>query len=332
MAESRHFIRALRELETELENETLPVASRSRISRAIADRGEPRSSFAVRWLPAATFAAGAALAIVAVASQAGSLSSDVEEVVEPTRPMLGSFAIEGDGCRATDAPFGTTLEGECRLVSERVVIQTWDHASLAADDRYVRVLEGDVVFDVTRVPVGEASVKIAVSHGVIEVVGTRFVIEQRKDGGYVDLFEGKIVFYGYAGDVTSVNPGQRHRWGDDTDPQIVVVVEDEDTSGSVAKKPKAARNMDATAVIERVNELRAQGRYQKAVKVLRQALRRRWDRRTSQVLSYELGELLHRHIGDRGSACAHLKRHQAKYPRGRYDDAIARTLAKLSCD
>ena len=334
MAETRHFVRALRELDNELENERMPASSTSRIARALSDHGEPRSTFAARWLPAATFAAGAAVAIIAVAYGAGRSAEEADSLSKaPPQPMLGAFVIEGDGCQATASDFATRLQGECRLLSERITIQTWDHASLAADDRYVRVLEGHVVFDVRKATANQPSVKIAVSHGIIEVVGTRFAIDQSESQGHVDLFEGKVMFYGYGGDVTAVNPGQRHSWGDGVATPVVVVVDDDEISPPVAtkKKAKPAGPSDATAVIERVNELRAQGRYKKAVEVLRRALRRRWDPRTAQVLSYELGELYHRHIGDRRSACAHLRRHRAKYPGGRYKDAVDATLTKLEC-
>ncbi|MEM6996926.1 MAG: hypothetical protein AAF721_40865, partial [Myxococcota bacterium] len=87
-----------------------------------------------------------------------------------------------------------------------------------------------------------------------------------------------------------------------------------------------AKRQDADALIERVAELRRAGKYRRAASVLRKALRSRWDRRTAQVLSYELGQILQRHHDDGAAACRHWRRHQARYPGGRYAGAVAVAL------
>jgi transmembrane sensor len=85
-------------------------------------------------------------------------------------------------------------------------------------------------------------------------------------------------------------------------------------------------------IVEQVAELRAQRQYQAAVSLLRDALGRRWDRRTREVLSYELGTILTTQLRDQDGACAHWTTHREQFPGGRYARAIARAEERLSCE
>jgi transmembrane sensor len=85
-------------------------------------------------------------------------------------------------------------------------------------------------------------------------------------------------------------------------------------------------------IVEQVAELRAQRQYQTAVSLLRDALGRRWDRRTREVLSYELGTILTTQLRDQDGACAHWTTHREQFPGGRYARAIARAEERLSCE
>jgi transmembrane sensor len=84
-------------------------------------------------------------------------------------------------------------------------------------------------------------------------------------------------------------------------------------------------------VVDQVAELRAQRQYQAAVSLLRDALHQRWDRRTREVLSYELGTILSTQLPDAAGACAHWAAHRKQFPAGRYARAIARAEDRLSC-
>ena len=96
--------------------------------------------------------------------------------------------------------------------------------------------------------------------------------------------------------------------------------------------PSAGTREEATAIIDAVTRLRAQGRYAEAADVLRRADReRRWDARTAQVLSYELGEIIERHLGDREAACAHWARHAERWASGRYARAVGAAQERLGC-
>lgn len=84
-------------------------------------------------------------------------------------------------------------------------------------------------------------------------------------------------------------------------------------------------------IVAQVADLRAQRQYQAAVSLLRDALRQRWDRRTREVLSYELGTILSTQLPDEAAACAHWSTHRKQFPSGRYARAIDRAEDRLSC-
>jgi len=342
----------LEELEAERRSEGMPVGARNRVRSAILQHESRRRAHRrerwTRWVPAASFAAGAVLVLAVVGSR---WTSDVSlppqglapsAVVAPVA-AVGEFQVQGDGCIANQAVAAAELAAHCSLVAPHMTVQAWEPASIRAEGRNVAVTSGKVLFEVEDVPHDEAPVQVRVSHGHIEVVGTRFAVEQQPEGGHVDLLEGKIRFHHADGEVEDVLPGQRLSWGapdgvrleGPAEPIAEAAVElpDADDATPPPRKRTRARGTDAqaAAVIERVTELRAAKRYGAAITELRRALRRNWDRRTAQVLSYELGELL-RAAEDTLGACEHFANHQAKYPSGRYDRAVERVLDRLDCE
>jgi transmembrane sensor len=102
--------------------------------------------------------------------------------------------------------------------------------------------------------------------------------------------------------------------------------------GSRRDRGDAASSEELRRIVEQVAELRAERQYQAAVSLLRDALGRRWDRRTREVLSYELGMILSTQLRDRDGACAHWAAHRERFPAGRYTKAIARAQARVGCD
>lgn len=348
----------LRELQRELESddEAMPIGARNRVEFAIREhaRGRRADRGIGRWLPAATFVAGASVvfAVVGLGARTPESALPVEvAVAAPPTAALGAFALEGDGCEGMPGEAQTTLRGNCRLVSDRLSAQVWGDAAVAESQGALAVRGGQLLFDVAPVAKGEPKVRIGVSHGTIEVIGTKFVVNQGDDGGYVDLFEGEIHFVEPGGRIVELHPGQRHEWGaaallaeaaEDPDPIEIILEEDESDEAFGADEPSRKRrnrrrsqrdrSARAAEIIGHVGVLRAQRKYRAAVVELRAALRERWDRRTAEVLSYELGELLHRHLGERQAACDHLRKHQERFENGRYDTAIERTRAKLQCE
>ena len=84
-------------------------------------------------------------------------------------------------------------------------------------------------------------------------------------------------------------------------------------------------------IVDRVAELRAQRQYSAAASLLRDALAKRWDRRTREVLGYELGTILSKQPDEHPEACRHFAEHRRRFPSGRYARAIARAEERLGC-
>lgn len=351
------LVALLEELEQQREAEGMPVGTRNRLQLAIQGHEANRQARWRRWVPAASFVAGAALVLAVVgsrwveSSESPAAASPVASVAavspkpEP-KPDVGAFHVEGpyDDCLVRAADDAADLAAHCSLVASHMTVQAWEAATVHTEGRNVRVRSGKVLFEVETVRSGEAPVEVGVSHGTIEVVGTRFAVEQQDAGGHVDLLEGKIRFHHPDGRVEEVLPGQRLSWGD----PVVAEADGADAARvqlQVAEVAEVEREVEpdrrrvrsrgtdaqAAAIIERVTELRANKRFGAAITELRRALRRSWDGRTAQVLSYELGELL-RASEDPLGACEHFVGHQRKYPRGRYASAVDRVLERLDCD
>ena len=327
----------LRELDEKLEQDGMPTGARNRIELQIREHDRQTGGWR-RWLPACTFAAGAALVLAVIGLRVPDEPSPeppVPVVAVPAAVTLGPFALTGDACESKRQGANATLLGECHLVAEHMTVQVWKEADVEVRDDGLGLRAGEALIDVEPVDPGEPSINVAVSHGVIEVVGTRFAVSQGEDGGHVDLFEGKIRFHDVDGTVVEVEPGQRHAWGTES-PDIVAVAPDpepivEDTIEVLPdKKPRRPTLAERrAALLDEVQELRAAGQYREAIRVLRGALKKRWDSRTAQILSYEIGELLHRFIGDERAACKHLRGHQKRWPTGRYRGAIEDQLERL---
>lgn len=333
----------LRELDAELERDSMPTGARNRIELRIREHERPPPGGRWRqWLPACTFAAGAALVLAVIGLRLPddeAKPADASTIAVATvEPSVGAFALDGEGCESRNAGASTEMTGDCRLVADHMTVQVWEHAVVEAEGERVNLRSGRALFDVEPVEPGASPVRVAVSHGVIEVLGTRFAVAQDGDGGYVDLFEGEIRFHARDGSIVEIRPGQRHGWGSAA---VEVAVAETDIGADTVEvlpdagdKPAGRRKSAADRLDEitrKVEALRAEGRFSAALQVLRDANRGRWDRRTAQVLSYELAELL-RLRGDRNAACQQLRNHQRRFPDGTYDDAIARWFESLDCE
>ncbi|MEM7153664.1 MAG: FecR domain-containing protein [Myxococcota bacterium] len=369
----------LRELDRRQRLRGMPPGARVRVAERLRKEAERRAAvrgFRYRWLPALTFAAGAALVLVVVGLGLQRAPIAVQAQA-PEHPVLGMFTVEGEGCHHQGRQDETVLDGACRLVAPQLTVQTWERVVLQKDGG-IRVVEGKTLFDVEPVPAGSEPVRIQVSHGTIDVIGTRFTIEQGPDGGFVDLFEGKIRFTSLHGEVVDIEPGQRHTWGAmavnsvaargptvavgeavgtpdaatppppplDAAPSEHAPERASESSSSSRRRTEGesprtrARPQnkvrgttdEAALIIDEVARLRSEGAYARAASVLRRAEQsRRWDSRTAQVLSYELGEILGRHLDDAPAACAHWARHASRFPRGRYARAVESARERLGC-
>jgi len=140
-----------------------------------------------------------------------------------------------------------------------------------------------------------------------------------------------------APDDGSVDPSATGEAGADAEPALAAG-ERLAALGEATHKPGRRGRGEATPsseelrrIVDRVADLRAQRQYQAAVTLLRDALRERWDRRTREVLSYELGTILSTQLRDEAGACAHWAAHREQFPAGRYARAIERAEERLGC-
>lgn len=335
------LVPALRRLEQDARERGMPPGARHRITARLREEADRREREAAprRWLPALTFLAGAALVMLVVGSGMRTSAPVVHAGAEVPR-QLGAWTLSGDDCtEATDAE-RIVLRGRCRLVSAAMVVETWDETHLRDGAEGLSLLSGHALFEVGKVAAGAPPVRVEVSHGRIEVLGTRFTVEQGAGGGHVDLFEGRIRFVSVRREV-DVWPGQRLGWGDRAQPVRVADLpipapapeagapDVEPAVKTPARpRPRSEKTPSASAVIAEVASLRAQKRWRDAAGVLRRALRGRWDDRTAEVLSYELGRLLERQLHDREGACAHWRAHAERFGRGRYADAVRDAIAR----
>ena len=224
-------------------------------------------------------------------------------------------------------------------------------AVAAHGEQELRLLRGKTTFSVQPVKEGGAPVRVRVSHGVIEVLGTRFTIWQDRGRGRVLLQEGAIQFRAQGGRVIKLSPGQELRWP--LVPGPASTSTSTSTSTSKSKSTSTARStasssrkpgrapakkakpppppFDTGALVERVERLRLQGRYGEAARALSLALPRISDRVMRERLSFELGAILSDQLQDRAAACRHWERHLRAHGRARYGAQIAAARARLGC-
>lgn len=311
----RDLLGPLREADRALSAASLSADARERIAARLS-RGRSRPRLLV---PALVLATGVAAAWI-VSRPA------------PVAPAVrrAGFSWEGDACSATERAGGLSLDGVCRVSVEAlgVSISSRHRVEMRRSERGVRLADGRFEFDVEHR--SDRPVEVWVSAGVIEVIGTRFIVEQGRGRGHVDLLEGRIQFRDARGEVTRVEPGSRFVWIDapaeparpePPSPPPPIEVE--------PAQPRVLSSADATEIIQRVQALRGERRYREAVELLRRARGRRWDRRTAEVLSFEEGNLIEHLEQDR--ACVHWRRHRARFRGGAYRDAVARALTRLDC-
>lgn len=215
----------------------------------------------------------------------------------------------------------------------------------------VRVLEGRAEFRVQHRPRGVRPAVVLVSGGAIQVMGTKFTVEQRDARGSVTLHEGAIRFQPLKGEPVLIHPGETLRWplqtSDAAEPAPAAPALPEATSTQPDTRAKqvrpirtraapnvASRNPnppDLEQVLHEIEVLRSRGEFEQAAQQLESALREQ-PRGTREILSFELGSLLTNQLKDRNRACAQWARHQRAFRGGRYADEVDLARKRLHCD
>jgi transmembrane sensor len=324
------FAERLRALDAELARERPSAAAESRL-RALVESGPDRSLRAWR---------GWALATAAGLCLVGGLAW----LLRPGAPQVRGFTVVRGAIEPRDQGLVRCRSATCRLDSPAagVGLELELTAEVAHRGRDLAVASGRVKCRVRPRPSGDPA-RVFVSHGVIEVLGTTFVVAQRTDGGEVALVEGRIRFRGHDGVETELRPGERLSW---PRPPAAASAAEPPASrpASVAGRPPATRpavastdgravqrRTDTESLYERVEALRAQERYREAAAELRRHLPGVRDQVTRERLSFELGTILTRHLRDPAAACRHWEAHLGEHGAKRYGAAVEELRRSLRC-
>jgi transmembrane sensor len=207
----------------------------------------------------------------------------------------------------------------------------------------VRLVRGRAEFSVKRRKPSAPPAVVLVSGGAIEVMGTRFTVEEREAGGAVTLHEGAILFRRLTGEVVQLRPGQTLGWpvAEPAEPALREPASPEPeppqplaTSSPVVASPRppaaAAHAPSVEEILRELEVLRGRHEFEQAARHLEAAMRKQ-PAATRERLSFELGSLLTYQLKDAQRACAHWARHERQFRRGRYAEAVQRARGTLSC-
>ncbi|MFP2923726.1 FecR domain-containing protein [Pyxidicoccus sp. 3LG] len=303
-------------------------AARARLWSRLQDAREPKPAWHRRPVGLMLAASAAALALAVFLWSAPSARSlGGLELAQATpdlkvREDAAGVEIQMGEAALVDAARGITLRNLGPLVVHR-------------EPSGVRLVRGRAEFSVNRRKPGAAPAVVLVSGGAIEVMGTRFTVEEREAGGAVTLHEGAILFRRLTGEVVPLRVGQTLEWPvaepalrEPAPPQPVP------TSNPVvapSRPPAAAtRAPSVEEVLRELEVLRGRHEFEQAVRHLEAAMRKQ-PAATRERLSFELGSLLTYQLKDAQRACAHWDRHERQFRRGRYAEAVQRARGTLSC-
>ena len=306
----------LHEADAAFQSTALPPQVLARLRRRIFD--EPRRS-SVRWVAAGV--AAASLAVVAY----GALRS---------RPTIEDVQL------ATGEHYRTA---EVELAALAPALIHRDHAVLT-------LRSGDVLVTVEHRQPLTTPVRIVVSHGTIEVVGTRFTLRQSAGGGSVEVHEGRVRFL--SDEVTAeVTAGESLTWPRPRASAAPIPTEQAPNPAEPAPpsrappatprpskprvtraEPAVIRETDAAWLLEEVELLRSRAEYDEAVRLLDNGLAGLVSTKTRERFSFELGSILTYQQRDPSRACHHWASHQASFPAGRYAQEVQSAREKARCE
>jgi len=331
----RNFRDALEEYERGVGSAALPVDVDRKVRERLRERSHRRSP-------------RRALALVALGATGAALAAAVLLIVFRDRGSEGSRV---GGLLVADATptFRAVVAAHTGVVdirSGRATLVDEDlHASLVVRERVqlrrrrgLEIMRGTVVVRVDKRRPRQAPAELRVSHGRIQVMGTRFTVVQGPTRGHVTLHEGAIRFASDDGRSVAVRVGETLGW---PLPQERRPVAREVREGVIAPPPRDRGPRRESpqpppqtfeAIQQRIAALRSRGRYEEAVREIAGALdERSYSQRARETLSFELGSMLTNQLADRQRACAHWARHLRRYERGRYAVEIAQARRRLRC-
>ncbi len=300
-------------------------------------KGSPRRR-RVRWGRVAGAAAAMGLAVMGAVS-----------VRAPERSFGRYTVLEGDLGGRVDGALLAVRSGHGVLRDEGLgaELEVSAGTQLRSLDDGVELVTGQLSLDVDHSRARAVPFRVRVSHGAIEVLGTRFVVVQRAGAGEVTLLRGSIRFVADDGQRRVLTPGETLQW-----PLPAVAVEPAPPPPPPTPippvpplaqprpkvKPTAplpvpapAPALDVGQVLDEVALLRSRGEYEEAVKRLTRALDVPHAPATDERLSFELGSVLGRQLHDAVRACTHWSAHLRRFPDGRYKAEVAQARVELRC-
>jgi hypothetical protein len=278
--------------------------------------------------------------------------------------LLAALAIEHRTSRSACMSVNQelmSLEGGCTVDLPQLRIETTGEVHLRQTGNGFEMLDGSALFAVTPVPAGHPPLRIRVSGGTIEVIGTRFRVHERKTGGTIELMEGTIRFIFPDGKVSVLHAGETLRWGvpDGSDSQGPGAARTGESDRAIGGPPAAGSSSESsidrvgievssadggTNDSDRVTDVTLEniepGRVPPAADI-----RRRFDalgreesyteaeqlRLQLEPVSFELGEAYEREHAPTGRICAHWRWHLQRFPSGIYNGSIRAKLTHLHC-
>lgn len=267
------------------------------------------------------------------------------------------FQIAGDGALQASG-------GEARLevpaLATRVELR--GPARVRREGAGVRVVAGRAVFEVEPRP--GPSLVVYVSAGRIEVLGTRFAVEQGEDGGEVRLERGAIRFVAADGREVRLAPGERLAWplappapppapppreeplpapplgppprpaphGHRSGTPGVVPAPGPTPTPPGAPPPPApaeAQREEQRRILGELDGLRMRDEQELLARRLDEILAGQVAEPLRERLSFDRCDLLARR--DPRRACEEITRHLAVYPDGEYTGRLAKVRTALRC-
>lgn len=367
--DQRELIARLIAADEALAEEKLPPSGVHRIANRISEELDgTREEKRLRWAPMVAFVAGAVLVLAFFGytrglSSTGSSEAPARVVSNAVQPRA---VVTGPGCLQEEGDEELTLQGTCEVVthSPAMRVQTTETAAIRLGERVVTLDRGTALFDVD--PTKSDPVRIVTPAGEILVVGTRFRVATKTSTAEVDLYEGVLEIHDRAGRNVRMQAGEHFVLrttlpvpADSVDAVEIdegaeigePLVPEADADALEAERPAARGGktstrrsrpedetkkaedepLTASQIIDQVRSLRRRGQYTRAARTLESALQRKWPKRTADVLSYELGGIIARHLQDDERACKHWSRHLERFDGTRYRKQIAASMRTLGC-
>lgn len=328
--------------------------AKARLKRELLARGDAsRSTHTTQ-----RFKYGAlALAILLCIGGWWALRSNTEATtLEPIPPWISSA---DPLCLAahTQALEAIKIPPQCQLSWEAAAanITTFSDTTLTlVQPETLDLRRGEVTIKVTPRPKHRSSVRVNVSGGVIEVMGTTFTIQEDGERGQVALHEGKIRFTHTNGQRVVLLPGQSLSWPAQlaqapvkpaptqapeptTEQPTTPTPEPSNTLATSVTKPapkpklnKPTRAPDAKALAQ-IAKWRRVGDYERALKALGALEGPDLDPRSAEIISYEIGDILTHQLKHSARACARWRKHLRAHRRGTYARAAQAAQRELEC-